>query len=1468
MCKNHFLLASFLLLIGVFLIEPMTLSAQTLTDPLNLAVVAPQARMDQVGWPILAGRNGGWGRFPDYYSYKRVEFDGRACLIDSYPHSQVHGSSNAIMLDWDGDPANGMTPLVPKPGMVIQFNVTVFIQPWTHNTMRTSFVRDGTRMVQWRMGPGRVPENFKPVKDTKKHPNYSWQIHRGPRIGYRMGDVPGHDPAKKPVFETFSALRKEAIGNLELDKAGQWCDLQLSVTFNDNLTAATCHAKAKAADQKVWQQVGEAWEIAILQQSQTADNPACWNALILDMPHAQWSTKGYGKPDSSMLDRYSQFSVTLQNAGSTGPAKRCELMHFKREKVARRMTVPSRVFLGEPLDVSMEIVNAGDEILKGEILLSINDQQHVMATNWTLPLDQQWQKTKSFVPTYQAKPMAFSLIHRKPDGSIHTLVKTQCQVLERRRSTPLDNVMRNASFELPAMFNGQAIRRGQERYYTYAKAKGKRVWSELPVEGWWSQAPNSKGISLARDVIHSGQQSLKLDASNEKVIVVSAPGSWLPKGDVTISAWVKTQNAKATLELDLLNSDQLVLPRRATIRKKIKLQENQDWTRVTLSLKIKESMQALVRIITKQGQVWIDDVQVQPDAKASDFNLRVAEWIRLDLIDVDSKIVPQWIAGQKQERVLTLVCDSRQQLSGSVMLTMGLFDKLGEYALAEVNLSELANGKVLQLPFSTSQLKPGAYVITADYHAPNEKVYLGREQFDSSTRIGGRVSNSMLFSRQAMRFAIIPDYEPAKIFGVGNGMLDTNGDHFGGYSIDDYQWAGQLNYICDRGRYNANKGYLIAAGGMPTHRMETRRLDVDYTKNRAIQNPAKPGRLDLNHPQGREVFLQQARDIGKENGSNPQIASYQMANEQPFYAKDGLCPSVYADAAFRDWCKQLHGDLSTLNKRWGTKYSTWDQVEQPLSASQLQLVKNQDKLKGADAIAWTAVYGKISKQVQNLITSIPGRGLDWYRWRTAFSLQMFKQFRHEARKADHKTLYSTNLCWPNFWPQLAMPFFRAMDVTMLDLEYSAGQKRGLGTPAEMMEIMEMFESNAPDKPIWGIEVYTQPQWSAASAALQNWGLLAHGMTNNLVFGWRPYSDHGRVKGIRAWEKSKAHPMWFLIDNDGTRLPSFDAVEKSKREIHAFHKQFDGLSLKRYPTRMAIYVSDDTSEYLSYLTANKPYATGVTHSRNTLIYLMRMAGLQVDYLDDELLTLKRKQYDTLVLPPTPLLSRKAAVEIADFVQRGGKLILVGASGQYDPWLNAQVTLGGQAWKKLGWQAPDYQHTALQKGAVLHGQNIGQFNNGQTLTDKKGRILGWQKSWGKGQVFAMAVYPSTYAKTPHMPLEANHWMQRLIDHAKLPINARWINHEATSYDPKHKHGNGAPVVEVVLRRKSEHEIFAFVLNQGGAGHGLIECQLPETQTPWEVHDALTGAQINASSIANRLQIPLTLQPWGYRVLLLKR
>ena len=436
-----------------------------------------------------------------------------------------------------------------------------------------------------------------------------------------------------------------------------------------------------------------------------------------------------------------------------------------------------------------------------------------------------------------------------------------------------------------------------------------------------------------------------------------------------------------------------------------------------------------------------------------------------------------------------------------------------------------------------------------------------------------------------------------------------------------------------------------------------------------------------------------------------------------------------------------------------------------MSARFLEEQKRRPEPQGAAAVAWTAGTGRLSEQVVARMFEGPGRAMDWLRWRTDSALMMYGTFRHYARKHDHKTLYSNNLCWPSFWPRMFMPFARLMDVTMLDVQYTSGMERALGSPREMMDILEMAESTAPDKPLWGIEIHVQPQWPAEYAALQNWGLVAHGMTNNLVFAWRPYSDSGRPEGTRAWEKPGANPVWMLIDNDGPRLPNFGHCMRSAREIRSYHQRFDGLAVRRRPSGIGFYVSPDTGVYIIMETGNKPWESMWERTRSELVYVLRMSRVHIDYVDDQTLPDTPGRFRALIVPATCVLSQPAACKLARFARRGGTLVLAGASGMRDPWLNRYGDLGGPAWAELDWCAPDLKtHLAgvafdvggggqVSASAVeskaFRGANIGRIADAAPIEDAVGHTVGWTRSWGRGKLVAYGVFPDTNTTTPTRP-----------------------------------------------------------------------------------------------------------------------
>jgi hypothetical protein len=583
-----------------------------------------------------------------------------------------------------------------------------------------------------------------------------------------------------------------------------------------------------------------------------------------------------------------------------------------------------------------------------------------------------------------------------------------------------------------------------------------------------------------------------------------------------------------------------------------------------------------------------------------------------------------------------------------------------------------------------------------------------------------------------------------------------------------------------------------------------------------------------------------------------------------------LCPTKYADADFRAWCEKRYGnDLPALNAHWDTTFTRWDQVEQIASASYAAELQQAPVKQGAAAVDWMAETGTFSDAVKQRMQQHPGWSMDWMRWWTDSSLRLFSGWAEHARQFDHKTLYQNNLCWPAFWPQFAMPFLRSTGSAQLDIQYTAGMPRSLGTPSEMMDSMEMTESTLPGKPIWGVEIYYQPQWPAEYIALQSWGLLAHGMTNDLTFAWKPYSDYGLPVGNHAWENPDAHPMWFIIDNDGTKLPAYYSYVRSVKEIQNFHQHYNGLSLKRATTTVGFYVSPDTGCYVLYDTGNQPWNSVWQRTRHTMSYALRMAGVTLSYVDDTTLPSAPGALKTIIVPASYVLSQPAAAKLASFAKAGGTVILAGMSGVVDPWLNRYPNIGGPAWADLNWQAPDFNlenanqvftsPPATGGPSPFRGSGFGTLPSATPILDAHGATLGWERPWGQGKLLAYGIVPDSYSTDPHVAPAMSAWLDQWRLYVDLPITGRWVSGDAQQAGLP---GTGSEVVEVVVREKSPSEKFVFCLNQGGAGLGTVE--IPVGGGNWQATDALTGQAVAESLAAGVWKTPLSLDAWGYRII----
>ena len=899
------------------------------------------------------------------------------------------------------------------------------------------------------------------------------------------------------------------------------------------------------------------------------------------------------------------------------------------------------------------------------------------------------------------------------------------------------------------------------------------------------------------------------------------------------------------------------------------------------------------------GSCVVDKVRMEAAPEAPAFRPARDEWLTVGVDGVPANRLPSFAGpGRKTFRVTNT---SGAALSGVLTLAVDTWRTPGQGKAwqTEAQLNELAPGDGVAFTFEPAQLTPDAYVAAATL-SDDDGAVVGVSS--APLPLGEKV---LAAGYNNLCFTVYPNVKPAEIFGVGNGMIGRF------FTLDDVNKARELGLVSVQ-----SSGMIGAAFGAPTLTSETidQYQPYDWSPievNPALdpfRNPINSRVLDIFTPEVRAEIVRRGEVFGKFLHDFPGVYALRINNEKAYFNRNVHCPSAAADADFREWCKARHGSLETLNRRWGTQYQSWDQVEQVISARMIDLAKaSHEEKTGAAAVDWKASSTFLHGEgYERQLRKNWGQTMDWMRWTTASTLWLYSTFTEAARKVDPDTIYGNCFCWPNFWTAVTMPHFRAAQSAQLDVQYCAGfdggarHDRHLGNNDEMLDILEMTESVIPGKPILGNEVYVQPAYDADYPALQNWGLVAHGMNNILTFGWKKFSDHGYKVFFdeetgqpvtRYWERPDSVACWMLFDSDGTKLPIYDSVAASSHEIADFHKKYDFWSTRRLPSRIGWYLANDSSELVVPISANRPWDNPILTSRFTLSSFLRRNGVTMNYLDDaDLKRMTPADFDTIIVPPAPVLSDDAAAVLAAFAKSGGRLIVVGPTGVYDPWLNLRSRFGGGEWGEINqdwtvptrWGAPDVLigdmiaypvpkvSTGLRSLPPARNAEKAKIAEKQLMTMSETELTGGEavdafaqrRNWGKGEIIAVHTFPQRRTQLPFAPPALRDYMTRFVQVMGLPRNGYFRIDGAVPAD-NHRQllGRGVPEVEVVVREKAPGDRFVFVLNCGGTGSGSVV--LPGTAA--RVLDALNSeAPVPFRREGNDTVIPVKLGSWGYRVL----
>lgn len=417
--------------------------------------------------------------------------------------------------------------------------------------------------------------------------------------------------------------------------------------------------------------------------------------------------------------------------------------------------------------------------------------------------------------------------------------------------------------------------------------------------------------------------------------------------------------------------------------------------------------------------------------------------------------------------------------------------------------------------------------------------------------------------------------------------------------------------------------------------------------------------MDLDNEVYRWFCVQIASRLGERYGSHPAVIGWQIDNELFGVEGPDLRPGCHTRAAtfrFRQYLKRVHGDLGTLNRRWGTRfwsqeYSSWGEIETPRHPR-----------------------------------ATLGQWLDFTRWFNE-SLSDFLRLQAQALRevVEPRQLITHNS---------TAIFDRAIDhVALADSMDVAGWDAYLGAagnphPEAFTALAHDLFRSAKTAPFWVLETGALPPNNGRAPAFFA-EMRAHGAEMAILWHWR-----GHRSGAE-------HRHDTFCDHAGRpwadRMAIMQALAKRPELSVPLPKTFQR-------RKAAIFFSSDcVSEFLSpnpYAKRPRPFAylRAVIES----YHAFRRLGVDMDVVrpGDSL-----DGYQLLVMPAARLLDGTTAKRVSQFVTEGGTLLGVAKLAHADSWGSYYAVPGEPLAEVLGL-------TVRQDLDLPEGQEV-RTEDGQTF-----------------------------------------------------------------------------------------------------------------------------------------------------------
>jgi len=452
----------------------------------------------------------------------------------------------------------------------------------------------------------------------------------------------------------------------------------------------------------------------------------------------------------------------------------------------------------------------------------------------------------------------------------------------------------------------------------------------------------------------------------------------------------------------------------------------------------------------------------------------------------------------------------------------------------------------------------------------------------------------------------------------------------------------------------------------------------------------------------------------------PLLIGYQLGGERWAYdsvrAKTEVSYDEYSLNKFREFLQESFS-LEDVSQRYGRRadfYSSWDEVFPPISKRPLDFKKRE--LANFNVARW-----------------------DWHRFRELHGVKVWVKMIETFQEMDGRGRpFSFE---HGHGPYAAMGWHPFPEIVAGTENFSVGDGFFEGDLAGYLSQVIMVKG-CGEGPWINNELDAGTGGRYVNAADMRRSLWANvGLGSSGYHLWTFFNLMGAP--VEFMDDTYYDPR--LYEN---MPPKFFEVLHSNRMLESLGETLS--ASKTGPTRIALMTLDDSLFHYTYTFDYRPEAKNLCRALVTRGLADDLALYTKYHLDHTPL----EGLKAIVLPRMPRLVDSRAEKLADFVERGGTLVLMGPTGRYNELFEEQKVF---PYGVLG-QAAGVDMRALKPDEVVAAGTLAQWGDQEIHMDTQveitipegsqakviaessdGRIVATVNHFGKGRVYALSGYP---------------------------------------------------------------------------------------------------------------------------------